>query len=132
MLPGDKAFADISGNDRSAGGAGQSEIGTNREAAEVACRQRIAGSTESAESKDTSIGQLAEWIFARHRSRTSFDELYKEACGDNKITGFRKADLLTAFQKVYDTKPHRPPASRWPLRSPYRERLEHESLGKSF
>jgi hypothetical protein len=121
MPPGGK---EISGNDRSAGGAGQSEIGTNREAAEVACRQRVAGLIESAESKDTSIGQLAEWIFARHQTKRSFDKLYEEARGDSKITGLRKADLLTAFQKVYDTKPHRPPVTGWPLRSPYNERLE--------
>jgi hypothetical protein len=70
--------------------------------------------------------RLAEWIFARHAPgrNTTFDKLYVAACHDPELGDFAKAELQAAFQRVYDTKPHRPRATGWPLRSPYRERWQ--------
>jgi hypothetical protein len=72
-----------------------------------------------------SIEELAERIFAQHGTRKTFDELYAAERCDPKIR-FKKTDLLAAFGRVYATKGHRPPASGWPLRSPYAERWRNK------
>jgi hypothetical protein len=69
-----------------------------------------------------SIEQLAEWVFARHGTGSTFEKLYAKACGDIEIGGFKKSDFHAAFGSVYATSRHRPPATGWPLRSPYGER----------
>lgn len=86
--------------------------------------ERIAEATAT----DTdSIERLAEWIFAQRGAGTNtFDKLYTAARSAPKIGGFAKAELQAAFRRVYETKRHRPRATGWPLRSPYRERWQNE------
>jgi hypothetical protein len=83
--------------------------------------ERIAEATET---DAAPIERLAEWIFARHCTTAppTFEKLCDAAVAE--FEGFKKADLRTAYGRVYDTKPHRPPATGWPLRSPYRERWQ--------
>jgi hypothetical protein len=76
--------------------------------------------------------RLAEWIFARHDSGKSFAELYQEARNDTKIGGFTKTKLIAAFRTVYDTKRGSPPATGWPLRPEYQERLNKTNSRKDF
>jgi hypothetical protein len=73
-----------------------------------------------------SIERLAEWIYARHGERHTFDQLYEAAARDSEISGVRKTDLQIAYRQVYDSSPHRPPASGWSLRQPYSERWNKE------
>jgi hypothetical protein len=77
---------------------------------------------EATPAETSSIEQLAEWIFARHESWNTFEKLYDAARTDTETGALRKRDFLTAYQRVYATASHRPPASGWPLKSPYRER----------
>ena len=82
---------------------------------------------ESTPREPASLDQLAEWIFARHvRGANPFDKRYSEAMKDNTIEGFKKADFRIAYRRVYETEPHRPLATGWPLRSPYRDRVRME------
>lgn len=67
------------------------------------------------------IELLAERIFTQHGQGKTFNELYAAERCDPKIR-FKKAELLSAFGRVYATERHRPPASGWSLRSPYAER----------
>jgi hypothetical protein len=70
------------------------------------------------------VTRHAEWIFnTRHQVR-GFEKLYDLACKDSG--SFKKKDFRAAYQEVYETEPHRPPATGWPLRSPYKERDEAE------
>jgi hypothetical protein len=70
--------------------------------------------------------RLAEWIFARRARRLTCKALYEEARRDPVLGTFRKAQFLEAFGSVYETQPHRPPATGWPLCSPYKERHDRE------
>ena len=68
------------------------------------------------------IEPLAEWVYAQHSPPTP---LTFNALWDLAITKFemvKKADFRKAYHRIYDTKPHRPPATGWPLQTPYRER----------
>jgi hypothetical protein len=65
--------------------------------------------------------RLAEWIFVQHSRRISQKALLTAAL-DAQLGEFRKADFGVAYRKVYASKAHRPPATGWPLRSPYKER----------
>jgi hypothetical protein len=79
------------------------------------------------------VERLAEWIFARYGTRNTFEQLRDAVLRDPEITGFNGADFLTADHLVYETKPHRPPLTGWPLRSPYKERIEQGIVAeKSF
>ena len=67
------------------------------------------------------VDRLAEWIYQRRSWRKSYEALYDEA-RNAQLGEFRTTDSLTAYRKVYATKPHAPPKTGWPLRSPYKER----------
>jgi hypothetical protein len=74
----------------------------------------------------SSANPLAEWIFARHArpagERTS-KLLYKEALTDPDIgTGLLKKNFQAAYNNVYTSEPHRPPAGGWPLQPKYQQR----------
>jgi hypothetical protein len=69
---------------------------------------------------------LADWVFSMRGQLPSFKKLYDVARKDSRVGPFKKKDFLAAYQAVYETKPHRPPATGWPLRSPYREHAEAE------
>ena len=93
-----------------------------RRAEAIKCR-----AVDSTPREPASLDQLAEWIFARHvRGANPFDKRYSEAMKDNTIEGFKKADFRIAYRRVYETEPHRPPATGWPLRGPYRDRVRTE------
>jgi hypothetical protein len=81
-----------------------------------------AGDTAEARGTRSDNDSLAEWIFARLAHRKSFEALFAEAGKTRELGEFRKGDFLAAYRKVYATKAHRPPATGWPLRSPYGER----------
>jgi hypothetical protein len=83
-------------------------------------------------SADDAATPLAEWIFDHHTSQLTFDRLFAEAGRDISLGGFKKRDFLTAYRRVYETSPHHPPATGWPLRTPYKERMaQGKSLNKS-
>jgi hypothetical protein len=67
---------------------------------------------------------LAEWIFLQHPDRLTFEKLLKRACNIPELGTFTKGDFQAAYGKVYETKANRPPASGWPLRHRYAERLK--------
>lgn len=68
---------------------------------------------------------LAEWIFLQHADRLTFENLLERARGISNLQGtFTKEDFLAAYREVYETKANRPPASGWPLRPRYAERLK--------
>ena len=74
---------------------------------------------------------LAEWIFDQHQCspRMTSEALYAEARALSAQLGeFKKTDFLAAFGKVYASKPHAPPATGWPLRSPYSERARAKEI----
>jgi hypothetical protein len=73
-------------------------------------------------SEETGIERFAKWIFVQHGTGKTFEQLYDAARRDPALGKFTKADFQAAFQSVYATESHRPPATGWPLRSPYRER----------
>jgi hypothetical protein len=76
------------------------------------------------------VTRHAEWIFNKRRQMRDFKKLYDLARKDSSLGSCKKKDLLAAYQDVYETEPHRPPASGWPLRSPYKERDEAEKSSK--
>jgi hypothetical protein len=77
------------------------------------------------------INRLAEWVFDKHsQPPRSFEKLYDAARNDSSVGTMKRKDLLAAFQRVYETKPNRPPATGWPLRSPYKER-DKQKVAKS-
>jgi hypothetical protein len=43
---------------------------------------------------------------------------------------FVSADFTKAYGLVYETKPHRPPVTGWPLRVPYDTRLLNEQADR--
>jgi hypothetical protein len=74
------------------------------------------------------IDSLAEWIFGCHPTigtppwtKKQLEELARTNC---VAPGFIKNAFTKAYQKVYETTPARPPKSGWPLREPFRGRLE--------
>jgi hypothetical protein len=73
---------------------------------------------------------LREWIFNQRGQLRGFEKLYAAALKDSSVGTFKKKDLLAAFQAVYRTAPHRPPASGWPLQPDYQRRSEEKSLQK--
>jgi hypothetical protein len=86
---------------------------------------KAANSTAQAAPAASIDDPLADWIFAQHSRRMSCEALYAEA-RRAPPREFRKADFVAAYGKVYATQRHRPPATGWPLRSPYKERLTQE------
>jgi hypothetical protein len=69
--------------------------------------------------------ELEEWIFLQHADRLIFDDLLKRACSIPELQGtFTKDVFEAAYREVYETKRHRPPASGWPLRPRFAERLK--------
>ena len=70
------------------------------------------------------LEQFAEWVFARHSETTptSFETLCEAA--KRELERITKTALRTAYQRVYDTQPHRPLARGWPLKTPYKERWQ--------
>jgi hypothetical protein len=74
---------------------------------------------------------IAEWIFNQHARRMSCNALYAEALSA-QLGEFRKAEFVAAYGKVYATEPHRPPATGWPLRSPYKELVNAKQVSKVF
>jgi hypothetical protein len=85
-------------------------------------------SVEVATDETEVVERLADWICGKRRQLRDFEKLYNLARNDVGVGPFKKKNFLSAFQLVYKTKPHRPPATGWPLRSPYKERDESESL----
>jgi hypothetical protein len=66
---------------------------------------------------------LAEWVFARHHVPPRlFKDLFNEARGETSLGTFRRRQFEGAFRRVYQTAPHRPPVTGWPLREPYSDR----------
>jgi hypothetical protein len=59
---------------------------------------------------------LADWIFAQHSRRLTFNALCGEAARGAQLGDFRKADFLAAYKLVYETARGRPPVTGWPLR----------------
>jgi hypothetical protein len=80
--------------------------------------------TADLETTLTPIERLAEWIFARHEhgARNIFNKRLAVARNDPETAGVSKKDFLIAFRLVYATEGHPPPATGWPLNSPYNER----------
>lgn len=75
---------------------------------------------------------LAEWIFSQRGQKKGFEKLYDEARGSSAGLGeFTKSALLAAWRCVYVTQKHRPPATGWPLREPYKSLARDESLKES-
>lgn len=70
---------------------------------------------------------LAEWILNQRGQLRGFKKLYAAALKDSSVGTFKKEDLLAAFQAVYRTEPHRPPATGWTLQPDYQRRAEEES-----
>lgn len=85
-------------------------------------------SVEAAIDQTDQVKRLAEWIFSMRGQLRAYRKLLAVARGERSLGGFRVKDFLAAFQLVYETKPHSPPATGWPLRSLYKERDEAESL----
>jgi hypothetical protein len=79
---------------------------------------------------DATIDKLAEWIFARRSQRKTSKALLAEALEAGEFGSFTKADFTTAYGMVYATVRNAPPASGWPLHSPYKER--HSKSQKCF
>jgi hypothetical protein len=76
--------------------------------------------------------RLANWIFDQHDGRSPiYDELLKKARAlGGQLGQFRTTDFLAAYQRVYQTKANAPPATGWPLRSPYRERATERKVAE--
>ena len=69
------------------------------------------------------VDELAEWVFARYEKERRFKPLYAEAKEPGSgIGSFLKQDLLAAYQRVYQTKAHHPPAAGWPMQPEFRRR----------
>ncbi len=85
----------------------------------------VTAARDTAEAAPPIDDPLAGWIFAQHSRGMSCEALYAEA-RRAPPREFRKSDFVTAYGKVYATQRHRPPATGWPLRSPYKERLTQE------
>jgi hypothetical protein len=74
---------------------------------------------------------LARELERRHE-RTS-EKLYNIARKDDQLGTFKKAAFLKAYQAVYMTEPHHPPASGWPLQAAYQKRRnEHDVTRESL
>jgi hypothetical protein len=72
------------------------------------------------------VGRLANWIFTQYPTEKRCKFLYERARKEVQLGEFRHADFVTAYRLVYATQRHRPPATGWPLRSPYKERAFRE------
>jgi hypothetical protein len=66
--------------------------------------------------------ECAEWIFEQRPDEERCDVLFQRARRAGALGEFTYKDFVAAYGMVYETKPHRPPATGWPLRSPYKER----------
>jgi hypothetical protein len=75
------------------------------------------------------VEALAEWIFEQHpldgRRPKKRSELEQLALTEVVVDGFTTREFRNAFRKIYDTKAHHPPVSGWPLRQPFKSRLEN-------
>lgn len=67
---------------------------------------------------------LAEWIFLQRADRLTFDKLLQRARNTPELGTFTRGDLQVAYGEVYETQSHAPPASGWPVRFRYAERLK--------
>jgi hypothetical protein len=85
-------------------------------------------SVEAGTNETNVLERLADWIFSMRRQERRFEKLYETALKDIHVGPFEKINFLAEYQLVYQTKPHRPPATGWPLRSPYKELDAAESL----
>jgi hypothetical protein len=82
-------------------------------------------------SRNTDIDKMAEWVFAEHPRNTGerpqlYTKLRDEAQKRDWSTPFKEASFKEAYRKVYQSENHRPPKSGWPLRDPYKNRLDSE------
>ena len=105
--------------------------GTERDEAPTSSAAAKTATTIATETANTAIVEkLAEWIFAQRTQLSHSGKLFAAARQNKQIGAFRKIDFLAAYQRVYSTQPHRPPASGWPLRSTYAQRAEAEKSSK--
>jgi hypothetical protein len=69
--------------------------------------------------------RFAEWVFARHDTGKTFDELYTAALDDKGLGTFtRDQFIVEGWEGVYETKVGRPPATGWPLRESFKSRAK--------
>jgi hypothetical protein len=65
------------------------------------------------------VSELAEWIFKQGRHKTK-DDLLEDA--KSTELEFTTEKFTEAYQRVYETKQGRPPATGWPYKSEFQIR----------
>ena len=83
------------------------------------------GNGKAAQAEAMTVERLAEFIFSmRAQVGHHQDKLYGAALRDSDLGMFTRAKFLAAYGLVYQSRPHRPPATGWLMREPYKSRAE--------